>query len=268
MSGSNLFVIGASEGLGKALADHYKSSGRTVFAASRNINSSVDLFEVDISTGRGLTDFLSQTTIERSLVIVTAAALGPIGKVEDVTEDDWLKLLNLNLLGPIRVYKECQKIFGTTSKIIFFSGGGVGGERHQSRVVPYVVSKSALIALIEEIGREDRITRPLVTAVAPGSFPTRFTDPVKYAPVKLTGTALKEEFTNIQRQPFDISNLVEIVNFVDSNDGEFMDGRMISAVWDRPEHIVANARLSQSLGNSYGKLRRIDEDLFKDSSSK
>lgn len=266
MKSSDVIIVGGSRGIGGALVADLRQAGRRVIHGSRSSGESVDSCQVDLSTGNGLPDLLKLSDSDQVLVIVTAGILGPIGRVEKTSISDWQATINVNLLGAIRVYKECSEAFGSTAKIVFMSGGGVGGPKHQSRVLPYTVSKTALCAFVEEVAREPRSSRPLVTALAPGAFPTGFTSAIGQTDPDIAGTELLEEYGSMETKPFDLKNISNFLDFLESPSGEAADGRMLSANRDSFKKILDASEATKLLTNSFGRLRRIDHDLFNESS--
>ena len=262
MQSKEIIIFGGSRGIGGALVSEFRRKGKRVIHGSRDAPEDADSCKVDLASGDGVSRLLELSKSEQALVIVTAGILGPIGRAEDTSATEWLETINVNLLGSLRVYQQCSKFFGTKAKIVFMSGGGVGGFRHQPRVLPYVVSKTALVSMVEELSREPRSSRPLVTAVAPGVFPTSFTKEIGTVDPDLSGEELRKEFSELVTKKFEISNLLGILEFIDTDQGEICDGILVSANRDFPSGIVKSVEDSRESMQSYGKMRRIDGTLF------
>lgn len=248
-----ILIVGASSGLGEALAAHYQNEGRQVYTAARrrfseNLRVQTN-FRVNLNSGRGLPRIAKRFSQQSCLVIITA---GVIGSGESITKSkmkQWKTTLNTNLLGPLRVFRALHDVVARDSIFVFFSGGGVGGHSHQQQAADYVVSKTGLVALCEEIATETSGLGPTVVAVAPGRHETGFT--------KKAGGRRRFSYTEAvtSSESLQLDQLLATLRFIESCRPSIIAGRLFSANWDNFERMLNE----QSLGEStFGYLRRVD----------
>jgi NAD(P)-dependent dehydrogenase (short-subunit alcohol dehydrogenase family) len=262
---NNMLIIGGDSDIGNALAVHYIENGRLVRNTTRrnNPDSSEDLF-FNARTGEGLNEIRDVCNVPTTIVVCTGV-LGPVGTIGEVEPDEWQEAIDVNLMGNVRILHALIPILDSRSRIIFFSGGGVGGSKLQPRVLSYVALKTSLIALIEAIADEPLANRPVVSAIAPGAFPTKFTKPVLDMDPSVAGPELLSDVMSSQAQSMDILKVANVIDFIESEMGMYSDGRLISAKWDSVEALkdfcLRGAPKDDLQVRAFGKLRRIDGDM-------
>lgn len=253
-------IIGANSGIGLSLYRHYRHLGREVFAVGRGRNyrpSDFELdFEVELTTGEGLTELAIRLNGIRALVIVTSAILGPKGS-RKLSPSAWIETLNVNVIGSLRVFDALTSSVSPSSKFVFFSGGGVGGNTHQQDTPAYVTSKAALVTMVEELSRVGEISDFATVAIAPGQFQTNFVNSQTDLPSKQNTFNSSTEGGEIPQDQ--LSKLIASLNFIEISQPEIISGRLISANWDNFDTFEQQVMSDPS---SFGKLRRIDKDLF------
>jgi NAD(P)-dependent dehydrogenase (short-subunit alcohol dehydrogenase family) len=189
LSGRTALVTGGSRGIGRAAAQALAEAGADVIVASRNESScrrAAD--EIAAATGRrafghachvGHWDELDRLAeaawryTGRLNILVNNAGMSPLyGRVTDVTEELFDKVVGVNLKGPFRL----TAVIG--SQMAERDAGGsiinvssVGGIRPQPDTIPYSAAKAGLnamtVAFAHAFGPAVR-----VNAVAPGRFLT------------------------------------------------------------------------------------------------
>lgn len=248
-------IVGASDGIGESLAYHYKEVlGRNVLALARshrmvNAGSPID-FQVDISTGNGLAEAAESVRNNDCLIVVTAGTIGNRGPILELDQMDWNSVLNINLLGPLRVYREFADCVLASSKVVFFSGGGVGGPTHQNGAGQYVISKTALVALVEELAAETNPEFPSLCAVSPGKHSTFFGGKTSWS---RPADQIRRNAESLELLRLD--KLIRILDFVEKSDRHVIHGRLFSANWDEPDEVLRILKVSG--GHDFGRLRRL-----------
>jgi 3-oxoacyl-[acyl-carrier protein] reductase len=274
-------VTGGSRGIGRQLTRYLASQGwRTAICATdfdrvQNTASSISKeFGVeciakaaDVRDSASLKEFAALVLQELgapTALICNAAILGPIGRFEDCSEDEWNQAIAINLLGvanSIRVFlPEIEK--SPQGRIVVMSGGGVGGPSPLTRSSAYTTSKSALGGLVESIANDLLDSSTTINLVAPGSVATGFMRGVLDAGKFRAGTEL---FDDAQRRDDDPSDeipigLVELLEFLLSTNSSHVRGRLLSARWETPRQLGPNSPVSYD--PDLFKMRRIDDQLF------
>lgn len=128
---------------------------------------------VDVTSRKSVESLLAETLklFGRVDGLINGAGVNAGTAYLDVPDDDWQRVLNINLTG---VHLGCQ-VFG---KHMIASGGGsivnlgsVTSHLPLSRVFAYSASKAAVVNLTQNVAREFAPHNVRVNAVCPGFFP-------------------------------------------------------------------------------------------------
>lgn len=153
-----IVITGSSTGIGLALAEYFGKKGYSVYGMSRkNIqNQHFKTIPTDITNNQQVIDAISEILKVESRIdfLINNAGMGMVGAVEDASQDEILKLFNLNLVGSVQMMsavlpKMREQKFG---KIINISS--IGSEMGLPFRGFYSASKSALDKVTEAIRYE------------------------------------------------------------------------------------------------------------------
>jgi len=232
-------VVGASRGLGKAIALALAGAGSDVAVASRSLSLINNVRDEIIALDRK--SLAIKTHIENELDVVSMAeevvdAFGKIdilvnnagiylpSKVLDMTVGDWERTLNINLKGFFLSCKAVGRymVHQKSGKIINISS--ILGRRAAQRSSSYSASKAAIIQLTRSLALEFAPYNINVNGIAPGWFETEMVedelgDP-KTRKFLLSKTPLKRFGTPAE--------LGGAVIFLASKSSDFMTGETIS----------------------------------------
>jgi NAD(P)-dependent dehydrogenase (short-subunit alcohol dehydrogenase family) len=266
-------VIGATQGIGRHIAERAAGRGDAVLGCARSRIALGELRDevatsrpgavVDVIAG----DFLSLSTNLDAVtsriaahdgkvsVIISAAAIGPVGPLSRIDIDSWAQAVTANVVGTARLIAAITARLRPTDLVVVFSGGGVGGPNPQPNLSAYTTSKAALMHLVEVAARESP-DGPVLVAIAPGAFPTAFTNAVLQVDPDLAGAALLADVARTRAGEFDAGPLDALLDHLESADVGWLSGRTLSAKWDGPASLTVAATASPS--NDLYKLRRVD----------
>lgn len=153
-----IIITGASAGIGFALAEFFGKKGHQVFGLSRKPANS-DLFKTiltDITDNHQVQEAVSKIleTEKHIDVLINNAGMGMVGAVEDSTQDEILRLFNLNLVGSVQMMTAVLPTMRkqNAGKIINISS--IGSEMGLPFRGFYSASKSALDKVTEAIRYE------------------------------------------------------------------------------------------------------------------
>ena len=110
---------------------------------------------------------------EFAWVCLNAGVLGAIGPVETLSEQDWRRVLDVNLMGPAAgaaVFLPLLREQPEGGRLVFVASmAGLVGQPHGA---PYSASKAGVIALAETLALEAKGTKVKVSVLCPGSAQT------------------------------------------------------------------------------------------------
>ena len=190
LTGRVAIVTGASRGIGQAIALAFAAAGAQVALSSRK-QESLDAVVTEIKKQGGQAIAIAAHTGDsnavRALVAQTVERFGGVdilvnnaatnphfGPLLTADEGQWLKILDVNVLGYFRaaqaVVPELQKRGG--GKIINMAS--VAGLKPMPGMGVYSVSKAAVLMLTQALAQELGPHNIQVNAIAPGVIKTRF----------------------------------------------------------------------------------------------
>ncbi len=197
LDGRVAMVTGAGRGLGRAMALALTGAGANVAVLDVNRGDAESVAEEARSRGGRalamLVDVIDARqvgqAVERSLaelgglhILVNNAGVTSGSPFEDLPEDDWDRVVDVNLKGIYQCSKACAKAWigagqgGTIINIASVSGlvGNRGGNNSH-----YCATKGGVIALTRSLAVEWARHKIRVNAIAPGYFVTPMTDRLK-----------------------------------------------------------------------------------------
>lgn len=186
-------ITGASRGIGKAIALLFAENGANLIINDINgetIKIAAD--EISKSTGRICIPVQGDISDPRTAATLTEAALKISGRIdilvnnagsitrastEDMTIEDWNRVINVNLNGALFTCKAVIPHMKTRKegKIVNISSGA-GKKPHPNAAPSYGVSKAGLIALTKHLALELAGFNIRVNAVCPGPIKTEMSD--------------------------------------------------------------------------------------------
>ncbi|MET7985820.1 MULTISPECIES: oxidoreductase [unclassified Streptomyces] len=180
--GRTAVVTGASKGIGLAVAEALTGAGATVIAGSRGTSAGldalvakgnvrwvpVDLAEPD-AAGR-----LVEAAAGRIDVLVNNVGTAP-ARTEgflSVTDEEWLRTLDLNLLTAVRVTRAALPSMLAAGQGSIVTIGSVNATLPDPLVIDYSAGKAALVAFSKALSKEVGPQGVRVNTVSPGPVET------------------------------------------------------------------------------------------------
>ncbi|MGB5870690.1 MAG: SDR family NAD(P)-dependent oxidoreductase [Albidovulum sp.] len=187
-AGKTYWIIGASEGLGRALAHALKAAGAEVIISARN-SARLESLSSELGGARAIT--LDVTN--RQSVANAADQAGRIdgliysvGLYEPMTAADWQPeaaedMCEANFTGAMRVLGQTVPAMIAQNRGHVVLIGSLAGYRGLPGAIGYGASKAALMHLAENLHAETRNTGVVVQLANPGFIRTRLTDKNAFA---------------------------------------------------------------------------------------
>ena len=281
LKGRNAIITGASQGLGKAIAEHFIREGANVvlcarskpdLAATRNELAKIAprrkvLAHVcDVSSETQVNDVVEFALRELGsihVLVANAGVYGPMGPTESVDLQEWRQALEINLFGvllPARALIPHFKKAGA-GKIVVLSGGGATNPL--PNISCYAASKAAAVRLMETLAEELREFHVDVNAVAPGALKTRLIEQVLAAGPEKVGAAFfakNKKWAKEGATPLELG--AGLCVYLASKDSDGITGKLFSAQWD-PWRTMHKHREELAKSDIYCLRRIVPEDRGK-----
>ncbi len=173
-----VLVTGASRGIGFATAVAFAKAGYKVYALWHNAPEKLnDVGDLDITAVQGDVSYLASmqkvyATVGAVDILVNNAAISHFGLLTDLSEEEWERILTVNLKSvfltakiflPDMIRKKSGKILNVSS--VF---GAVGG----SCEVAYSTAKAGMIGFTKALAKEVGPSGIQVNCIAPGVIET------------------------------------------------------------------------------------------------
>jgi len=226
----NIFISGASRGIGKSMAQHFAKSNFNVVGTSRNnFKFDNDLenllpIKLDVTSRNDVKDCFDELKSKNLLpdILINNAGITADQLFLRMSDDDWDNVINTNLTGTFNLTKIFLKnmIKNKFGRIINISSiSGLMGNPGQ---VNYSSSKAALNGFTKSLAKEVGSRNITVNCVAPGFIDT---DMTSYIGDNERNEILKQIPLNKFGLPEDISKLVM---FLMSDEASYITGQTIS----------------------------------------
>ena len=256
LNGKNVLITGAAQGMGAAVAEHYVAQGAKVCLGDVNIDGATEVAERIRGNGGEATSVQLDVT-ERGAQVAAAVAhtVEAFGSINvmlnnaginkpllflDITEENWHKIMDVNVLGVLLGMQEAAKQMiaqgpmdnGQPYKII--NVGSILSRQAFLDVVPYACSKHAVLAMINGGAKalvEHNIT---VNGYGPGVVATELwrqldKDLVEIGMFEQEGQSmdkLAEDMILMKRYSYP-EDIVGTVLFLASSESDYMTGQLL-----------------------------------------
>ena len=251
LRGRTAIVTGASLGLGAEIAAHFAAEGAAVMLCARNaadleaqraklaaaypgahvVTHRADVAkEVDVDS---LFAAAAKAFGKLDVVVNNAGVYGPMGSIDTVDWDEWVRAIAINLNGLVYCCRKAVEAFKPQryGKIINLSGGGATNPL--PGISAYAASKAAVVRFTETLALEVKEFGIDVNAVAPGALATRLTDQLIAAGPERVGASLHERMSKLAKEggtPLDVG--ASLCVYLASAESDGLTGRLIAAQWD------------------------------------
>jgi NAD(P)-dependent dehydrogenase (short-subunit alcohol dehydrogenase family) len=182
-------VTGAGSGIGKKIAETFLKEGASVvFSDIAENNSEVDglgeqakYVKCDVSKPQEVKDLIERTVkfFNKVDVIVNNAGVGALGGILEVTDQDWDKVIAVNLSGTMHGMREAAKEMvskNISGSIINISS--ILGKVGFKGAIGYCASKGGVVQLTHAGALDLASNKIRVNAIAPGFIKTNMTKDV------------------------------------------------------------------------------------------
>jgi len=252
LEGRTALITGAGQGFGLAVAHAYAHAGANIMMCGRNKDvlekardkisamnapgQTVVTQVADVSKRGDVENLVTRTLSvfpKVDILVNNAGIYGPMGLIETVNWEEWVRAIEINLLGSVLVCRAMVPHFREHhyGKIIQLSGGGATNPL--PRISAYAASKAAIVRFAESLAEEVREDHIDVNSLAPGALNTRLLDEVLTSGPEKVGKGFYDR-ARLQKAkggvPF--SKGADLSIFLASAASDGITGKLLSAVWD------------------------------------
>jgi 3-oxoacyl-[acyl-carrier protein] reductase len=240
LKGNVAVVTGASKGIGAAIAKSLSAAGAAVVVNYASSKEDADRVVADIKANGGkaiavkgdvakaadVRRLFAETkkAFDRLDVLVNNAGVYKFLPLEEITEDEFHRQFNINVLGALLATKEAVKHFGPNGgSVINISSTSSTGE---AQAAIYSGTKGAVDAITRGLAAELGPRKIRVNAIAPGEVETEGTH---------SGGVIGSDFERamIARTPLgrvgQPDDIARVAVFLASNDSAWLTGERLTA---------------------------------------
>lgn len=235
--GKTALITGSARGIGKAIAERLASQGARIIisdvmmdAAEKTVQEFKDkgyeafAIKADVSNSDDVKALIKEAVAKYQTldIVVNNAGITRDTLMIRMSEDDWDKVLDINLKGAFLITRASAKImmkqrFG---KIVNISS--VVGQMGNAGQSNYSASKAGLIGLTKSAARELAARGITVNAIAPGFIESEMTDKL---PEEVRNEFMKATALKRFGKPEDIAAAVA---FLVSDDASYITGQILA----------------------------------------
>jgi NAD(P)-dependent dehydrogenase (short-subunit alcohol dehydrogenase family) len=232
--GKAAIVTGATGGIGLEICKRLGAEGAKVVAAALRQDALDDAARQIKAAGAPdafgqVCDVSDEAAVEAAAkacverfgrldVVVNNAGLMTFKALEDFTQDDWLKVLSVDLLGAVHFTRQAFHRMAQGGAIVNIAS--VHAVMTTPNVAPYAASKAALLSLTRSAGIEGKPRGIRANVILPGAIDT----PMLWSNPNLKSGAEKLDPKDVGK-PADIAAAVA---FLASDDAAFVTGATLA----------------------------------------
>ena len=208
-----VLITGGSRGIGKSIADKFKSKGFQVLIPSRN--------EMNLADNSTIESYCSSIKCEID-VIINCAGINTIATLNELKDLDLGSMMQIDLFAPLKIIQCLNGKMGNTRTGYVVNISSIWSFVSKEGRIGYTAAKSAINGVTRTLALEYATNNILVNSVAPGYVNTELTKQNNSE----TEIANISSLIPLKRlaEPEEIANLVY---FLSSEDNTYITGQTI-----------------------------------------
>ncbi len=243
LEGKSAIVTGAASGIGRATSLLFAEHGAKLIVVDRSseVKATADAIVKaggqavalvkDVSSEADVESFI-QAAVDRhgglDIVYANAGISGGLRPYDDITAQDWMNILSINLIGAFLAIKYAARVMvpqGSGGAIICTAS--VAGLRSGAGGPPYSASKAGVISLVQTSANQFAGTGIRINAICPGLIETGMTQPI-FERTRAHGAEQKIGQLNPLRRYGVASEIASAALFLASDDASYVNGQALA----------------------------------------
>jgi NAD(P)-dependent dehydrogenase (short-subunit alcohol dehydrogenase family) len=242
LEGKRAIITGAAGGIGQASALRFAAEGARVVAVDVSGEGLARTVEEIERTGGHARVVQGDASDEAFVEGVVASCVSDFGGLEvmfanagmpgrsvpllELSAEDWLPVLTVNLIGPFLAIKYAARVMIAAGHGSIICTSSVGGLRSGAGASPYSASKAGVINLAQTAANALAGTGVRVNAICPGLIETAMTQPI-FAAARAAGKEHKIGQLNPLRRAGQPREIAETALFLASDESSYVNGQAI-----------------------------------------
>ena len=231
-------VLGGTSGIGQAIARGLARAGATTIASSRDrdrVDAQADEIEKlgsktlrlpsDVQDRASLQNLCDEAVLAFGQVDILVVTSGLLKKMpsEDVPDEDWTRIVDVNLNGTFRANQVFGRQMIKQQRGSIINIGSMTSFVSFSEVAAYAASKGGVLMLTRTLACEWAKHKVRVNGIAPGVFRTPLNSKVLDIPERFAAIAGRTPMARVGN----VEELVGAAIFLASDASSFVTGEML-----------------------------------------
>jgi 2-dehydro-3-deoxy-L-rhamnonate dehydrogenase (NAD+) len=232
VDGQTAIVTGAANGIGEVISRRLANAGarvaiadideRAAAAAAERIGEHAFPVRLDVTDANSVQQAIEMVlarTQSLEIVVNNAGLAGKAAPIWEQTDDDWNRVLAINLTGPFFMCRAVMPHMRSRGYGRVVNIASIAGKEGNPNMVAYSSSKAAIIGLTKSVAKEVATEGICVNAVSPAVIRTKILDQLTPAQVSYMVERIPMKRTG---QPEEVA---AVVHFLSSRDCSFVTGQ-------------------------------------------
>ena len=275
LSNKIAIITGSGRGIGRAIAIAFAKEGAKVSLVARTISeleetsqlieeygSTSLVIPTDVTQPSSVASMVQETVSQYGrvdILVNNAGVPGPIGALQNNKIDDWIKTIQVNVIGPYLCCKSVVPLMTNQGGGKIINLAGAGANNAWANLSAYCTSKAGVVRMTEVLALELEDKNIQVNALGPGSIHTRMWEELRNGAEAANATKIQEIGDRVlSGGGASLENPAELAVFLASDDSGKLSGRLISAVTDDFNNIAS--KIPEIMESEAFTLRRLDLD--------
>lgn len=247
--GKTALITGGGSGVGRQAALSFIKKGANVIISDIDENNLLELkklteedenkvliLSADISNSNDVKTMLTSSIKKFGHIdyLINNAGVSMTKKMMEIDDNDWDKVLDVNVKGTFNVLKNVAKsMIENRARGAIVNIASIAGEKGRPDFLTYAASKAAVISITKSAALEFAVYGIRINAISPGTIDTPMWDKIADEILKIHG-GKKEDLLKTWVEKIPLKRLAkpddvsDVILFLCSDDARFITGQIIN----------------------------------------